>query len=53
MAAVLGPLSQITTLPLLLDEAVEASEGATVGIQLLMDVIGDIGSGFAALNGLS
>ena len=52
-AAVLGPLPLITTLPLLLDAAVAASEEATVGIKLLIDAIGDIGAGFTALSGLS
>ncbi len=52
-AAVLGPLPLITTLPLLLDAAVAASEEATVGIKLLIDAIGEIGAGFTALSGLS
>lgn len=45
-AAVLGPLPYLTTFPLLLDHSVEASEGITAAIKLVIDDIGDIGSGF-------
>jgi hypothetical protein len=49
--AVLGPLPLLTTYPLLLDDSVEASEGVTMAIKLLIDDLGDIAAGFLAQYG--
>jgi hypothetical protein len=49
--AVLGTLPLMTTSPLLLDDHVEASDGVTAAIKLLIDDIGDIAAGFLAQYG--
>jgi hypothetical protein len=49
--AVLGPLPLLTTYPLLLDPAVEESEGVTLVIKLLIDTICDVGAGVVSQYG--